>query len=133
MQLVLIKFDTRQKKWRGETLDSPTNAVKTFVDNVVCCAISFDGKKDETGALEHNEETNRYHPRVITEDHYTINFHPNSMFYTHVTPEGTKAIHIADALLKKMYEDEINVDKIFFVGSDGTNVNVGHLNGNFKI
>lgn len=65
------------------------------------------------------------------EEHYTLVFQPNNIFYHHVTPISGKATAIGQCILDKLKTDRIDLEKLLFIGSDGTNTNTGNENGNF--
>ena len=44
--------------------------------------IFFDGREDKTKALAFNNETNKYHPSQIQEEHYTITQAPEGKYLT---------------------------------------------------
>lgn len=74
-------------------------------------------------------KTNHAHPQVVREEHISILFEPGSRFYTHLLPNDGSAASIKDRIIEKLNTDGFNINKIHFIGSDGTNVNGGCKNG----
>lgn len=50
-------------------------------------------------------------------------------YYNHVTPNGGIGVEIAQAIWQQLSSDNINMEKLLFLGCDGTNVNTGHEHG----
>ena len=48
--------------------------------------IFFDGRKDKTKLLTHNNETGNYHSSVIEEEHYTMTQEPQGKYLHHFSP-----------------------------------------------
>ena len=48
--------------------------------------IFFDGREDKTKTLLLNKETNKYHPSLVSEEHYTITQEPEGKYLHHFTP-----------------------------------------------
>ena len=103
--------------------------IHEFVDISDCVALFFDGKIDKTTNSVLNETNNRFHPRIEPEDHISIVIEPGNRYYSHITCNGKKAVDIATGIFEKLEADNFNLEKIVFVGCDGTNVNVGNKNG----
>lgn len=56
-----------------------------------------------------------------------------NLYYTHITPSYSKAEPIAKYIFKKSKDDQIDINKINFVGCDGTNTNTSLIFGKFNI
>lgn len=119
-------------KFNNECAKTHLDKIQKYVNESTCIGLFFDGKKDKTNNFELNEETLQKHPRIQTEEHYSIVLQPNNMYYCTVTPNGSKAIDIARAICDKIRTDNINVDKIRFIGGDGTPTNTGEHGGEFQ-
>lgn len=107
--------------------------IQKFVDEATCIGLYFDGKKDKSKTFELNNETQQQHPRVVTEDHYSIVLQPNNVYYSTVVPKSSKAVDIAQSIFDKLKTDDIDVTKIKVGGGDGTNVNTGEHGGEIKL
>lgn len=118
-----------KKKSRQMATNHHKLQLKSVEDTAEVLALFFDGKKDETFTLVANEETDNLHQRIQKEDHYTILFQPGDRFYSHITPNGPTAVNAARSIYDSFIKDDIDIAKLNFVGSDGTNFNVGHLSG----
>lgn len=103
--------------------------IRETIKRSACVGLFFDGKKDKTKTYQLNKRTMRKHPRTVTENHYSIVFQPNNMYYTNITPRGSKAFHVSEGILEKLHADQIDTSKVKFVGGDGTSMNTGHHNG----
>lgn len=103
--------------------------IRDVIKTSPCIGLYFDGKKDRTKTHELNERTMRKHPRMKIEDHYSLVLQPNNLYYTNITPRGSKALHIAKSIFEKCVTDGIDITKILFIGGDGTNLNTGWKNG----
>lgn len=108
---------------------SHKNQISQFLTEIPCFGLYFDGKKDKTNVYIRNNVTNRNHLRKQIEDHYSLIFEPNHLFYTHVTPNKGTAQSIAACICQKLQTDSVDAEKLLFVGCDGTNVNTGLHNG----
>lgn len=111
----------------GEHLQNVRNAI----NDADCCALYFDDKKDNTKTMIINDETSKLHPRTQSEEHYTMIFQPHNLYYAHITPTSSKAEPIAESIIRKLEDDQIDLNKIKFLGCDGTNVNTGEFGGKF--
>ena len=87
-------------------------------------SIFFDGRKDET--LCQVRRGTKMYTSTSPEEHYAILEEPNTKYLGHVTPAGSTAEDVSNALLKFLRTK--NVD-ILAIGCDGTVVNTGHKNG----
>lgn len=78
------------------------NQISQFLAQVPCFGLYFDGKRDKTNVYVRNEGTNRNHLRQQVEEHISIVFEPNHLFYTHVTPENGTAECIAECIWQQL-------------------------------
>lgn len=96
--------------------------------------IFFDGKKDKkTKVLTYDEDTGRYHPRVIQEEHYSVTWEPQGKYLCHFTPHkpgvGEKpAEMIAKGVYEWLCEREAVADLVLIRG-DSTSTNTGCWGG----
>lgn len=127
------KVNRAKVRVRKEVSETHMHELKKFIATQKCCALFFDGKRDFTNKIFQNEETKKFHPRVISETHYTIVVEPNENFYTHVTPPGPKANDVVDCLVQVLDRDKIKMDNFQFIGCDGTNFNVGNNSGTYAM
>lgn len=109
---------------------------KTHMNNIIDSlnqkpyfGLFFDGKKDKTSVFLRNENTSQNHLRSKIEEHYSLVLQPDNLFYAHVSPPDGTAKSIAQTIHEKVVSDKISLNKMMFIGCDGTNVNVGHNNG----
>lgn len=116
-------------KSRKRIVHSHLDNLHKFVDESAHFGLFFDGKQDKTNSIILNAETGNRPPRIVNEDHCAILFEPGNQFYTHVTPEGKTAADISKSIIDKLKEDKFNLEKIKFVGCDGTPTNTGHNKG----
>ena len=49
--------------------------------------ILFDGRKDSTRVMQYDEETDKYHPRVVKETHVAVTSEPDGQYRYHFTPD----------------------------------------------
>lgn len=54
-----------------------------------------------------------------------------SKYFDHVTPNDGTALKIGEAIWEKLQSHNVDMEKLLFLGCDGTNVNTGHENGSF--
>ncbi|KAE8739114.1 hypothetical protein FOCC_FOCC015390 [Frankliniella occidentalis] len=92
-------------------------------------AIYFDGRKDKTLVIKEMEGTRRTRRVSETSNHVVIIEEPGSKFLGHVTADGSKAAHEADAILEGLRVRNISTDRLRAVGCDGTSYNTGHEDG----
>lgn len=121
------KIIRETKKFNSKLETTHIQKIELLFQNRECIGLFFDGKKDKTNMYAQNDESRN--PRVEKEDHYTLVFQPGNQFYSHVTPTKHDASGIAECIWNKLQSDSIDVSKIMVIGSDGTNLNVGHRNG----
>lgn len=121
-----------KQKVREMATDQHLKQLKSFIAESKIIGLFFDGKKDQTLNIIQNPETNQYHPRTESQNHYAIMIEPGNQYYTHVTPEGSTAVDTARCIYQKLIKDGIDCDKIHIVGSDGTVFNTGHLSGIYQ-
>lgn len=124
-----IQIHRNVAKFNKQIATTHTQKIQQFVNESKCVGLYFDGKKDKSKTFELNNETLQRHPRVETEDHYSIVLQPNNLYYATITPKSSKAIDIAQGIFDKLKEDAIDVTKIKIGGGDGTNVNTGEHGG----
>lgn len=107
--------------------------LKTFIDDMAAYGLFFDGRNDITfnANADFDTETNKVkvHPRMEKESHYALLIQPSDEFYTHLTPNGSKALNAAECILNKLHSDGISTAKLQFIGCDGTVFNTGHKSG----
>ena len=119
---------TRSKlRWALETTrDQKIREIGASVEK--CDAAFFDGRNDVTrvvtvqGELRQREESSVHN--------ISVNMHPGDIYMGHLacpTKHTGQAVaqHLHDFLTERGY----NLDKLMFVGGDGTNANVGHISG----
>lgn len=125
-QFKIARHTSKQNKAIEQNHKSKINE---FLSQTSCFGLYFDGKKDKTNVYVRNEDTERNHLRKEIEDHYSLVLEPNHLFYTHVTPEKGTAASIAECIWQNLKKDKFDLDKLLFIGCDGTNVNTGLNNG----
>lgn len=120
----------RQMKKQNKAIEQcHKNQIIQFLNQTSCFGLYFDGKRDQTNVYVRNDHTNRNHLRKKTEEHISLVLEPSHLFYTHVTPKNGTAECIAECIWQQLKKDNIAVEKLLFVGSDGTTVNTGLHNG----
>ena len=78
-----------KKMWRAkEQVMSMSKAARNQkAEEKPIYGIFFDGKKDkQTKVLIYFEDTSRYHPCVIQEEHYSVTWEPQGKYLCHFTP-----------------------------------------------
>lgn len=120
------------KNFRKYIVSEHNDNVRKAINETVCCGLYFDGKKDKTKTFIVNNDTSKLHPRTRNEEHYTMVFQPHNLYYAHITPLNAQAKPIAESIIKKLKDDQIDVNKIKFIGCDGTNTNTGGDGGKFN-
>ena len=90
--------------------------------------IFFDGKRDKTKIMARNEETGKFHPSVITEDHYTLTQEPQGKYLHHFTPDGTTSDKIAEGVYEWV-EQHGAKESLIVIGGDSTNAITGVKGG----
>ena len=95
--------------------------------------VYFDGRKDFTLVLNYDENTGRYHKRMIKDKHISVTSEPEGLYRFHYTPAeaitpSTPSREIALVLYEWMVEH--NKDKsIIVLGGDSTNSMSGYKGG----
>ena len=90
-------------------------------------SIFFDGRRDKT--LTVVRKGVKRHISTATEEHITILEEPGSKYICHVTPTGSTADHISEAIIKSLQEKNLDLEQLCAVGCDGTAVNTGRNKG----
>ena len=101
--------------------------------------IFLDGRKDKTKVLTRNEETGKYHPDVISEEHYTMTQEPEGKYIHHFTPtnyfnyskpekENKPAKRTARGAFDWINSHDAK-DSLVVIGGDSTNTITGSENG----
>lgn len=127
------QLQRNKSNFRKYIANEHNDNIRKAINDSDCCGIYFDGKKDNTKTFVINPETSKPHPRTSNEEHYTMVLQPHNLYYAHVAPTSSQAKPIADSIVKRLKDDRIDVNKIKFVGSDGTNTNTGESGGKFNI
>ena len=91
--------------------------------------IFFDGRKDSTRVMKYDEETDKYHPRVVKETHVAVTSEPDGQYRYHFTPDEPVFPHKpaymeAQGLYMWMVKNGIDKD-VLVLGGDSTNSNSG--------
>lgn len=90
-------------------------------------AFFFDGRKDMTYKYNYG------HSIRMKEEHISILREPGSIFLSHLSVEGGDAHTIAEALLNRLADKNVNLSTVKAIGCDGTNTNTGRLGGILRI
>ena len=96
--------------------------------------IFFDGRKDNTKTLVFNEDTERYHQKVVKENHISVTSEPDGQYRHHFTPgpsdktQNKPAKVIAQELHSWMVEYGID-ETVEVLGGDSTNEMSGWSGG----
>lgn len=96
-------------------------------DTVV--AVYFDARKDPTRDMKYDEETDKYHPRVVKETHVAVTSEPDGQYRYHFTPSEPVYPHKpaymeAQGLYLWLVKNGIDKD-LLVLGGDSTNSNSG--------
>jgi len=75
---------------------------------------------------------NKYHRKIITEEHISVIAEPGSSYFSHTTPPSGSSKDITESLVARMKERNAQTENIKYVGCDGTNVNKGHTAGDIR-
>ena len=94
-----------------------------------------DGRKDKTLMLRFENDTGKYHKRVITEEHISVTQEPAGVYLTHYTPDpAEKGAKPAKPMAKSLYKWLVDhgIDKTLLVaGGDTTPSMSGYKGGMF--
>lgn len=85
------KIQREISKFNKNVAETHMKDIRETIEMSECIGPYFDGKRDNTKTFELNDETMQNHPRLKTEDHYSIVFQPNNLYYANITPQGSKA------------------------------------------
>lgn len=125
------KIIRAQKKSNEMAVNQHNDKIKKLVAEKLYLAAFFDGKKDKSNVFLLNDATGKNHLRTETEDHYTIVIEPSGLFYDHVVPPNGTGADIGKTVYNALEKGEFDLEKLMFIGADGTNTNTGHTNGKF--
>ena len=96
-------------------------------------AVFFDGRKDNTKVLLYNETTQRYHQRIVKEEHITVTSEPDGSYRMHFTPpEATPANKPAKQVAVVLHDwlvEHGQDTSVLVVGGDSTNSMSGWKGG----
>lgn len=90
-------------------------------------AFYFDGRKDETIKIVAGRR------KKVVEDHISLIQEPGSYYLGHCTIDTGHAKAIVDSIKNVFTEKNVSLDNLKAIGSDGTNVNVGHSGGAIRL
>jgi hypothetical protein len=99
-------------------------------DTLTATAIYFDGRKDSTYIMDQTGEKHRR--RKIVEEHISLVSEPGSEYIGHYTPVTGSSFGLTTGLLTFANENNISLDNVMAIGSDGTAVNTGNVNGTIR-
>ena len=94
--------------------------------------VMFDSRVDHTKTMEYDEETQQNHPRIKSEDHFSLT-DQNGKYLTHLTHEKvagptSSSEQVADSIVNWMTAH--GVDRtLVALGADSTASNTGHKGG----
>ena len=100
--------------------------------------IFFDGREDKTKVLAFNNETKKYHPSQIQEEHYTITQEPEGKYLHHFSPldyqndSKGKCVKPAKRIALGVYDwiqSHGAKESIQVIGGDSTNAMTGWMGG----
>ena len=113
------KLKRERMKLRKQLMDNDNQTM-----NVT--SIYFDGRKDET--MVKDKQGDRWYSHVTKEEHYVLVSEPGSAYIGHVSTKSSKSIDIADSILSRLKEMELD-SSLLVVGCDSTNGNTGARGG----
>ena len=95
--------------------------------------IFFDGRKNQTNIMKYDEETDKFHPRIIKVNHIAVTSEPDGQYRYHFTPDEPVYPHKpaymeAQGLYLWMVKNAIDKD-ILVLGGDSTPSNSGWNGG----
>ena len=132
-----LKYLTIDKKKIQRALlnlisNSSEEAEKVLKENPVI-GIFADGRKDQTLVIMKDDESGKFHKRVVQEEHITVTEEPMGTYITHFTPEeADKTAKPAYQQAKGLYEFLVDhgIDgSLLLVGGDTTNSMTGTKGG----
>lgn len=102
-----------------------------YVSDTPVYTLFFDGKSNKTNIpMPIAEEVNRTHRYSSKNREYiSMLLEPGSRFLAYTTTEDKTSIAICNKMMDKIKSEQISLDRIFGLGSDGTNVNTDNNNG----
>ena len=100
-------------------------------DNIQC--IFFDGRKDLTKMIMHDDVSFKNYPRKFFEEHYSICSEPGGEYITHFTPDSSNddlkpAEIIANHIVEWVKTHGVD-ESLIAIGGDSTNTNTGWKGG----
>ena len=126
----LLIDKSKVKRAQENVMKKARNNFDSFINaNDIEC-IFFDGRKDLTQVMKVKDGSNKKHPTVLKEDHYTICMEPSGLYLTHLTIDSTSkkeikpAEFIADSIMNYLTSTNIS-SSLKAVGCDSTNLNTG--------
>lgn len=115
---------TRMRRVKEKVAKEATVAHMKYINSLIESAsffgMYFDGRNDNTFTVIANSATNQNHPRIERQNHYDIVIQRGDNFYTHLTPNGSRALNAAECIYNKLMENELDCSKLQFIGCDGT-------------
>ena len=98
-------------------------------NNIV--GLSFDGRKDQT--LIRKQIGDKFSKSVVQEEHISHIQEPDSKYFGHFAVKTGSAKMITDSLVTFFSENELTMNNITAIGSDGTSVNTGSKGGVIRL
>jgi hypothetical protein len=94
----------------------------------------FDGKLDKTTkVLRLDEDTGRFHPETVAEEHYSVTWEPSGKYLFHFTPEPPEAKEKpAQKLAQPIHEwlvERNSTEELVLIRADSTSTNTGSKGG----
>lgn len=95
-----------------------------MADGISVISIYFDGRRDKT--LDQEKRGNKFHQKVVTEDHYSLVLESDFHFLGHITLSSGNANTICNTLYDYFFKHSPGIlADLSVIGCDGTPVNTG--------
>ena len=125
-----------KKMWRAKesVMSTSKTSLKNRMEECPIGGIFFDGKNDKHTKVQlYDDETERYYPGEVSEEHYSVTWEPSGKYLFHYTPEkpqkGEKpAMMISNGIYSWLQEHGATEDLVMIRG-DSTSTNTGPAGG----
>lgn len=100
-------------------------------ENDILC-VFFDGRQDQTKVMVKPTDSNKLHPSVVKEEHYSVTREPGGEYLCHFSPEASPNIKHAEQVANELVEwlETHGVGRtLIAIGGDSTNTNTGWRGG----
>lgn len=121
--LIIDRYKVRRE--REKSRKQPNNC---FSDNKIW-GLSFDGRRDDTLTIIHDQETNTNHRRILRKEHISLIKELGSFFIGFITVTSEDAKTIAENIFNSLNTIQAPIKSLRAIGSDGTVVSTGLSGG----